>query len=483
MDLRGTVLSALRWNAFAKLGTQLISWVITIAVMRLLSPGDYGLVAMATVAIAFLSGLADLGLGGAIVQAGSITERELRQVQGAVLLVGAVMFGSVWAAAPFIEWWFAEPRLAPFVRVIALEILVASFASVSSALLLRDMRFRVISSIEIFAGIVTGLITLALAWHGWGAWSLVLASLARATMTAVATLVASGQWVWPAFSFRGIGKLLSFGGLTSGAQLLYRLNTQLEVLIGGRLLGKEALGAFSVAMHLANLPASKLASVIGDIILPTFARIQYSSASYQRAMLAGVSLMSFTLCPVFIGLSAVAPEVVLVLLGERWDAAIVPLVLLPLAVPMRMIAGFLASAAAGVGHPIAAVRLQLTKLLLSAPALVVGAHWGLAGLSIGAIVTYPLVLWLTVVHVADIAGVDTRTLSKSILQPLLISIVGLALVLLVRGLLPAGIGPLGRIVLLVLTIAATYVGLSSLFNKAQVRSFWTFARQMSGGRA
>jgi O-antigen/teichoic acid export membrane protein len=483
MDLQGQVLSALRWNALAKFGTQLISWVITIAVMRLLTPGDYGLVAMATVAIAFLSGLADLGLGGAIVQASSITERQLRQVQGAVLLVGAVMSAVIWAGAPLIEWWFAESRLVPFVRVIAFEILVGSFASVSHALLLREMRFRAISGIEIVAGIATGLLTLALAWKGWGAWSLVLASLARAIMSASAVVAVSGRWVRPAFSFYGIEKLLSFGGLSSGAQLLYRLNNQLEVLIGGRLLGKDALGAFSVAMHLANLPASKLASVVGDVILPTFARLQSASASYQRALLTGVSLMSFALCPVFMGLSALAPELVSVLLGERWHVAIAPLVVLPLAVPFRMIAGFLASAAAGLGHPIASVRLQSLKFMLIVPALILGAHWGLIGLSIGATVMYPIVLWITVSHVARLAGISPTALARSFLRPLLMSLLTYAPVLLLRELLPSDVNALVKLIVFGLTMALGYLALSSTFNKVQFRSFWSFTRQLGRGGA
>ena len=202
--MRDQVMSALRWTVGARLTAQVIAWAITLIVIRILSPTDYGLLAMATVFISFLAMFSEFGLGSAIVQRPDIDVATLRRTFGVIVVIHFLLAGLALAAAPLIADFFAEPRLAPIVRTLSLQFVFGAFAVIPDAMLQRRMEFRRRSLLDLSGAIVSSLTTLALALAGHGVWALVVGSLLRQAWKTVGINVLSPFGHWPAFSLNSL---------------------------------------------------------------------------------------------------------------------------------------------------------------------------------------------------------------------------------------------------------------------------------------
>jgi O-antigen/teichoic acid export membrane protein len=201
-DLKNQVASSLRWNAIVKLCGQLINWAITLFVIRLLLPADYGLMAMSNVIIGFIVMIAEMGFGASLVQSATLDSMRIRQVWGAAILINTAACAFIAAAAPWIADFYSEPRLVLVVQVAALQFLLIAASLVPAALLRRELRFKRLSFVELGSGVFGNGITLALAYSGYGIWSLVFGALSIALFRAITLQIVAPVGLWPSFSFR-----------------------------------------------------------------------------------------------------------------------------------------------------------------------------------------------------------------------------------------------------------------------------------------
>ena len=349
MSLRARVVSNLFWIGGSRLVGQVLTWGITIVVVRLLDPGDYGLLAMATVFMGFLSLIAEAGLGSALIQAPKLDDDTLRRIFALVILINGALFALQFAAAPLVAKFFDEERLVAIVRVLAIQFLLAIFMVIPGAMLTRKMDFRRASLITLAGAVLGSLTLLALATLGYGVWALVISNLVAAVFSAVAFNVVAPFLQWPEFSLEGMRRLIVVGSQVTAARALYFVYSQADVFIGGRVFGKELLGFYSISFHLASLPVQKISGIVNQIAFPAFAEAQHDEAAVTWHMLKGIRLLSFLSFPVLWGISSIAEEIVGVLLGAKWEAAIVPLRLLPLVMPVTILSPILNTAFQGIG--------------------------------------------------------------------------------------------------------------------------------------
>src|SRR5215470_8756992 len=391
MNLRAQVLSGFRWMAGMRLLSQLFAWAVTIVVIRLLSPTDYGLLAMATVFLEFFTMIAEFGVGAAAVQAHDMDEPKLRTLFGFAMVVNLALFIITYLTAPLNARYFREPRVVSIVRVLSVQYLLTIFSVIPQAQLARKLDYKGPAVVELSAAITASVTTLVLALAGRGVWALVWGSLASALCRTVGLNLLSPFITTPAFRFRGTRNLLGFGGNVTVTRVLWFFYSQADVLIGGRLLGKDLLGLYSVAMNLASLPARKSSAIINQVSFPAFARIQHDRQRYASSFLLAVRILSFVLFPVLWGMASVAPEMIRVLLGDQWTAVTGPFQLLALSMPLFMFVPFMTTAAQGIGRAdIGAMQALIASVVMPA-AFVVGSRWGVTGLAAAWLVGFPLV--------------------------------------------------------------------------------------------
>jgi O-antigen/teichoic acid export membrane protein len=469
MAFRADVLSGLRWVAGAKLLGQLVTWGITIVVMRILDPEDYGVLAMATVLVAFLAMMAQFGVGAAAVQAVDMDEARLRQIFGLVILINSALFLLLFLTAPLVGWFFDEPRLVAIIRVLGLQFVLMMFSVIPSAQLSRKLDFKGQSLVDLSGAIASSLAALASALAGLGVWSLVWASLVMEAWRGAGLNIIAPFRLWPDFRLRGTRRFLLFGGNLTAARIVWFFYSQADIVIAGKLLGRDLLGVYSVALHLASMPVHKLSAVINQVAFPAFARIQNDREKFASHFLLAVRMLSFAAFPVLWGLSSVASELVVLLLGEKWRAAALPLQLLALIMPLHMLAPFLNTAAQGIGRADIALKQMLLAALVMPIAFVAGSQWGLVGLSLAWVLVFPLVLWWGLVIFLPVIGLGVTDVLSAIARPALAALGMYIAVFSVRGLLDPAAHLMVHLAILVLAGALVYGALALALNRAGCR--------------
>lgn len=389
-ELRGKVLSSLRWQTAAKLGSQVISWSITLLVMRLLAPADYGLMAMAMVLVGFSVLVAEMGLGAALVRAPEADADLQRRVAGLALGINTLLYLILLALTPLVVTLFKEPRLALLCAVAGLQLPLAALGTVPDAMARRELHFKPLSLIELGSQTGGALITLAAALGGLGVWSLVLGHVGGSLIRSALLLLRFGG-VAPRFALRGQRELLGFGGSLTVNRAVWYFSGQADVFVAGRLLGQQQLGYYTVALNLATMPMQKLMQIANQVAYSSFAKLQGEPERRNAALLRSVSLMSSISVALLWGLAATAPDLLPVLLGATWQPATLPLQIISVVVPLRIVAALLSTALVACGH----VRDDLYNTLLGAailiPMFIAGTlGGGLIGLSLAWAVAYPV---------------------------------------------------------------------------------------------
>lgn len=392
MSTRLKVFSGFRWTASARLASQVVSWAITLLVVRILTPADYGLLAMATAFLFFLQTFSELGLGSALVQKAELDGKLLRQAFGVILIVNFSLASLLALAAPLIAGFYGEPRVTLIVQVLSLQFVLSAFSVIPNVQLLRRMEFRNRSLLELSGTILSSICTLALALSGAGVWSLVIGSFVGQIWNTVGINVLSPFFQRPDFSLKGMRSLLSFGGNMTIAAVFGVFFQQSDTLIGARMLGNEIFGYYSVGGNLAAMPAQKISGLINGVAFPAFSSIQSDINKVGQAVLLGIRVLGFFAFPIMWGMSSIAPEIVEVVLGPKWSLSIVPLQLLTLIVPLRIFGNFVAMAVQGMGRADILLRNATWAALVGPSLLFCGVSLaGLNGLSMAWLAISPTV--------------------------------------------------------------------------------------------
>jgi len=451
--------------------------VMTLLVIRILTPSDYGLVAMASVFIALVAIFADSGLGPAIVQRSEIDTLTLRKAFGTVLAIHFVLAFLLMLLAPSIGAFYNEERVIAILRVLSLQLIVAGFGVVPDALLQRNLDFRRRSLLDLSSAIVGGASTLGLALLGHGVWALVAGSLMTQLWRVVGVNIVAPFAHLPRFSASGLRALLAFGGRVTASQLLWVWYSQADILIAGRWLGKEVLGVYSIAMHLASLPNQRLGAIVNQVAFPAFSRIQDDKGNVANKLLLGVRVLSFAAFAVLWGVSSVAPEVVQVILGPTWEPAVVPLQLLGLIMPLRTIGNFLPAAVQGIGRSDILLRNAVAFAIIGPAAFFVGVHWGLLGLCAAWLVGTPGIFAHNLRHSLPALGLDFRQFGKAMIPAAAAGVIMWIAVAMTRILMVVDHGLL-RLVTLVVVGAVGYLAGSFVVNRQGLRSTYSLAAEI-----
>ncbi|WEN15366.1 lipopolysaccharide biosynthesis protein [Rhodanobacter sp. AS-Z3] len=460
----------MKWLAGVRFAGQFIAWAITLVVIRILKPSDYGLMAIAEVLIGFAALFQELGLYSAMVQKRDLTERQVEQAFGFLIIANTGIYVLLFAMAPLLAAFFDDPRLTNIVRVLGIQFPLASIGVVQDAMLSRSMRFKQKSLATLAITLVNGITTLGFALAGAGVWALVYGSLAGSLIRPVALSLAARHWCRPRFSRAGMAEMLNFGGFITASGFIWYVYSQSDVFIIGKVLGKEILGFYSIAMQLASLPLQKIGETLNQVGLAAYSSIQHDMAAIRFHYLKVLRLLNFFGFPIFWGLSSIAPELVSVVLGARWERAVIPLQLLSLVMPLRL-AGHSGSPLSAIGKPQVGTLNHLIALILMPPAFLIGAYLdGLVGVSMAWVVMFPIVTLIRLRFSLRPLSLNNRDYFKTMAAPAAASAVMYIMVILARHTIVDHLAsPAIGLAFLVATGAVVYCAYMWLFHRKDCR--------------
>jgi teichuronic acid exporter len=425
-------------------------------VIRLLAPSDYGLMAMVLMFMSFLFMVSELGAGGATVQAKTLEPDDYRRMFGLVLTTNFVGFVIAFAAAPLVASLFSEPRLVLVARVLGLNFVFAALIALPQAEAIRRLDFETKSKVDVAATMVGTVASLGLAIAGVGVWALVFGTLAQQFFKAVMYQFIFPLRAWPAFSFGAIRPMMQFGIRLSLDRVIFFLQGNMAALVAGKVLGKEALGLYTVALTFAAAPLQRVLPVLTQVSFSAFARIQTDADRVRRNVLRSLRFASLLSFPALLGLAAVAPVAVPLVLGPKWIASTILVQIICLGVPLRILLTLVSPALLGTGQAGANLANVSTTLVLTTVALLVGVRFGVVGLAWSGTLVIPLVFLLNMRRSSRTLGIPAAQLVRSIVPFLLTAMVMSAAVAGLSLFLPPAIPGLPRLVILMIAGAVLY---------------------------
>jgi teichuronic acid exporter len=430
------IVSAVRWLAVGRFAGQAVSWIVTILVMRILSPADYGLTAMGATLIALIALVSEFGFGTAVVQAKDITRQQSASVFGAAILFGIGSFALVVAMAPLIGDFYRDQRVSAIVQLAGLTFVVASLATIPDAMLRRELNFKLLALIDFSSTLIGSIVTYLLALRAFEYWALIVGPLTYTVCRTILLHLVVRDRVFPSFRISPAFQLIKFGGQVAGARLAGYAVTQSDIVFAGRFLGKDALGYYTVALDLALMPINKIMSIVNQVALPALARTAREHPEARGTeLLAGLQLLAYVIFPCLMGMAAIAPWLIPALLGEKWAPAVLPLQIVALALPLRVVANFVSTATVSFGRPDIDVKDKLTSAVVFPCCFFVGVQYGVVELSIAWLLAVPLSLLINLHRTRKALSIGFRSILQAILKPALLSgMLGISLLIAGRSL-------------------------------------------------
>ena len=457
MSLKQKVISGLSWSAGSRFLAQLISWTITLIVIRLLSPADYGLMALAMVFVSFLVMLNEMGLGAAVVQCKELDHDILRSLFSLILIASGAFYLLLTVFAPLIARFYEEPRLVLLVRVLALEFLINGFSVLPRSLLTREMKFRQIGIIDLVSAISGSLTTLVLALAGYGVWSLVGGTLMIRVVSTIGLNITQPFLFLPRTNMKGAWTFFEFGGYVTISRIIWYLYSRTDILIIGKIFGKDLLGFYSVGLMLATLPMEKVSGMINQVAFPAFSSVQTEPEVFGRHFFKAVRVMSFIAFPVLWGISSISPEIVHIFLGEKWSHAALPMQIIALVIPLRMINSMMNPAVLGKGRPGIQFIITIVPAILMPAAFFIGSFWGLLGVSLAWVIGFPFAFFLNLRIVLRVIGGSMKDLFFSLWKPVLFSSIMYGAVIMAKKIGEGYPAPLLMLIVFIVVGASVYV--------------------------
>ncbi len=293
----------------------------TIMLARLLTPRDYGLIAMVAILVDFVSMFQHMGLSTATVRWAEINHRQVSTLFWLnILLSAAIMLAAV-ALAPLLAWFYHEPRLLAVTACYAVAIFLTGLNIQHEAILARQMRFGTIATIEI-TSIVTGLVAAVIAaWYGAGYWALVVNQLVM-TLATVIGVWTTCRWI-PGLPSRGSGirSLLSYGGNLTGYNVTNYFARNLDNALIGKVWGAYQLGIYSRAYQMLLMPMAQINNPLVAVAVPALSRLTDSPERYRSAYLKILEKIAMITMPGIVFMVAMSDWLILLLLGSQWREA------------------------------------------------------------------------------------------------------------------------------------------------------------------
>jgi len=287
---------------------------------RLLTPRDFGLIAMVSAIFAFAQIFGDMGLSAATVQRAEISHAQVSTLFWINVMIGVGLMIASAAISPLLSWFYKEPRVTWIALALSISFLFSGLGIQHRALLTRQMLFGRLAFIEIFSYALGIIIAITLYSHGY--WSLVAMSIVTSVSNVFVTWLLCPWRPGPPVKNSDVRPMLTFGGHLTGMGLINYFARNLDNVLIGRFLGPVQLGFYSRAYNLFMMPMTQITYPIANVAMPVLSKLQNDGERFKKYYLSAISIIAFITMPLGVFLFIMADEIVLTFLGKQWVESI-----------------------------------------------------------------------------------------------------------------------------------------------------------------
>lgn len=464
------------WSGVDRFLTQGITFVIGLLVARLLTPQDYGLVAMLTLFISISNTFVDCGFSSALIRKANRTGQDESTVFYTNTGIGIVAYLILFLTAPLIAAYYHQPQLTAIARVIGVSLLFNAISVVQQAILVSRIDFKMQTRISVITNVLAGGVGLIMAYSGMGVWSLVVQALLVSILKSLLLWIFV-RWV-PRYGFStaSFGELFAFGSRILLSGLLDTGYKNLYLLLIGKYYTASSLGYYSRASQVAQFPALNLTEIMQRVSLPALSAIQEDTqrqAMAYRKMLVVAAYITF---PVMIWLAVVAKPLIEIVLTPKWSEAAVLLQILSFAMMWYPIHAINLNLLQVKGRSDWFLKLEVIKKILGVSVLLITLHFGVIAMCWGMVVTSVVALVINTHYTGRLIGLGLWAQMKDIMPVLIRSLItGLCMFFIVQFIdnqylqvfLTLGLGALVYILISPKTSKTLFVEFKQMTGKVQ----------------
>lgn len=376
------VFSSFFWKFAERIAAQMVTFVVSIVLARLLRPEDYGEIALITVFITIANVFVSDSFSSALIQNVDADDEAFSTVFYFNIFTSFLLYGIIYLIAPLVASFYDMPVLSPALRVLAMQIPIAAVKSVQQAYVSKTMQFKRFFFSTIGGTLFSAVVGIVMAYKGFGIWALVFQYL---TNSVVDTLVLWFTVKWrpiKKFSKNWLKKLFRYGSGILVASLIYNIYTQIRSLMIGKIYSTEDLAYYSKGSSLPGLIITNLVVSISSVLFPAISSAQDDLNQVKQITRKSIRCCSFILSPLLLGLFGIAEPLIVLLMKEKWLPCVPYLRIACVSVLMQPLQTANQEALKGIGRSDIYLKLELIKRPIGFFLLFISIQYGVLAVAL-----------------------------------------------------------------------------------------------------
>ena len=382
---RGTIIKSFLWKVFERTSAQLIQFVVTIVLARLLLPSEYGIIALVTVFISLCDVIIDGGLNTALIQKKNADFVDFSTIFFFCLGMAGVMYTMMFLFAPTIAYFYEQRELVPVIRVLSISLFFYSFNSIQRAYVSKNMLFQRLFYSSLGAIIFSGIIGIIMAYYHYGVWALVAQNISCQFFTMIIMWFTIRWRPKLTFSTQRFNSLFNYGWKIFATSIITSLFINARKMIIGKFFTPASLAFYEKGEQLPHLVMNNIFSSIQTILFPTFSDCQDDRSRVKSMMRRSTKMSCFFIYPLMVGMIVSAKPLVLFLLTEKWLPAAAFVQILCVANFFRPISISNWEAIKALGFSGITLKLEILKKIVDITILIISVFFGVYAIAWGCV--------------------------------------------------------------------------------------------------
>ncbi len=383
VSLKEKTVSNLIWRLFERCGAQFVAFLVSIILARILSPEQFGIIALVMIVTSILEVFVDSGLGNALIQKKDAGDLEFSTVFFANLVFCISLYVILYITAPFIAVFYKDENLKNVIRVLGLTLIVSGLKNVQQAYVSKKLLFRKFFFATLTGTILAAFIGILLAYKGFGVWALVAQQLVNITIDTFVLWLIVPWRPKRIFSFGVLKELFSYGWKILVASLINRIYIDIRQMVVGRVYTPSDLAFYNQGEKFPRFISSNIDSSIDSVLFPILSEKQEDVNAVKSMTKRAIKISSYIMLPLLLGLAATSKNVVKIVLTDKWLPCVPYFILGCVSFALQPVISANLNAIKAVGRSDVFLKLEIIKKSLSTAIVFITMPFGVFAIAIG----------------------------------------------------------------------------------------------------
>ncbi len=439
-SLKKVTISGLFWSFSGLIANQGVQFVIQIALARLLTPVDFGIIGMTTVFIALAQSFADCGFANALIREKDTSQEDYSTVFYFSFAVSLFLYLILFFSSNAISVFFREPQLTAVIRVIAIILIINSFSIIQITIMNKNLQFKTVTKVLVISSLLSGIIAIIFAYYGFGVWSLVIRTVSMQVIQCILVFIYNFWLPSPVFRMNSFKRLYGFGWKLMAAGVIDTMYQNLYYLIIGKAFTATELGYYSNAQKLRDIASSSISNSVQKVSYPVLSRIKDERQRLRQGYRKVIRAVVFVTFPLMLGIAVAAEPIILTMFGRKWFSSISYFQILCLAGMLFPLHALNLDILQVVGRSDLFLRLEVIKKVVgfTSISLVLFFNLGISGLLWAAVIVSYISYFINSYYSAELISYSAAEQIKDIAPIFMCTVIMAAVVFLCGRIITAG---------------------------------------------